>query len=85
MTIQESLKSQSSKQWKLTQLARHETVNTRSKHYSPKVEGSIPSRGNFLLNLFCSDTILADQFRISPHRCNVILGIENCVKRGLFP
>ena len=25
------------------------------------------------------------QFRISPHRPNVILGIENRVKKGLFP
>ena len=25
------------------------------------------------------------QFRISPHRPNVILGIENCIKKGLFP
>ena len=39
---------------KKAQLARHETVNTRSEHYSPRVEGSIPVRGNFLLNLFCS-------------------------------
>ena len=26
-----------------------------------------------------------EQFRISPHRPNVILGIENHVKKGLFP
>ena len=26
---------------KIAQLARHETVNTRSEHYSPRVEGSI--------------------------------------------
>ena len=28
-------------------MGRHETVNTRSEHYSPRVEGSIPVRGNF--------------------------------------
>ena len=38
----------------------HETVNTGNEHYSPMVEGSIPVRGNFSWNLFCSDTILAE-------------------------
>ena len=28
-------------------MARHETVKTRSEHYSPRVKGSIPVRGNF--------------------------------------
>ena len=28
---------------------------------------------------------ICPQFRISPHRRNVILGIENHVKKGLFP
>ena len=32
----------------------------RSEHCGPRVEGSIPVRNNFLLNLFCSNTILAD-------------------------
>ena len=30
---------------KIVQLGRHETVNTRSEHYSPSVAGSIPVRG----------------------------------------
>ena len=60
MTIKGSLKSQSFKQWELAQLAKHETVNTRSEHYSPRVMGSIPVRGIFLLNLFCSNTILVE-------------------------
>ena len=48
--------SQSFKQWELAQLARHETVNTRSEQYSPRIEGSI----NVRENLFCSNTILAE-------------------------
>ena len=32
---------------KIVQLGRHETVNTRSEHYSPSVVGSIPVRGKF--------------------------------------
>ena len=48
------------KQWELAQLERHETVSTRSEHYSLRLEGSIFVRGNFLLNLFCSNTILAE-------------------------
>ena len=32
---------------KMAQIGRHETVNTRSEHYSPGVESSIPVRGNF--------------------------------------
>ena len=44
----------------LTQMGRHETVNTRSVHYSPRVEGSSPVRGNFLMDLFCSNTTLAE-------------------------
>ena len=32
----------------------------RSEHYSPTVEGSIHVRGNFLLNLFCSNAILTE-------------------------
>ena len=42
------MKSQSFKQWEVAQLGRHETVNTRSEHYSPIITGSIPVRGNFL-------------------------------------
>ena len=50
--IKGSLKTQSFKQWKLAQLARHVTVNP-----SHRVKGSIPVReGLFLLNLFCSNT-----------------------------
>ena len=45
---------------KITQMGRHETVNTRSVHYSPRVEGSSPVRGNFLMDLFCSNTTLAE-------------------------
>ena len=32
---------------KIAQMGRHDIVNTRSEHYSPRVEGSIPVRGNF--------------------------------------
>ena len=32
---------------KIAQLGRYETVNTRSEHHSPRVEGSIPVGGNF--------------------------------------
>ena len=28
-------------------MGRHETVNTRSEHHSPKVKDSIPVKGNF--------------------------------------
>ena len=44
------------------QLGRHETVNTKSKHYNPRLEGSMLVRGDFLLSLFCSSrsTILAE-------------------------
>ena len=45
---------------KIAQLRRHETVNTRSEHYSPWVASSILLRGNYLLNLFCYNTILAE-------------------------
>ena len=45
---------------KIAQLGRHETVNARSEHYSLRIAGLIPVRGNFLLNLFCSNTILAE-------------------------
>ena len=31
---------------KIAQIGRHETVNTKSEHYSPRLEGSIPVRGN---------------------------------------
>ena len=34
--------------------------NTRSGHYSPRVEGSIPVRGNFFLNFVCSNAILIE-------------------------
>ena len=44
----------------VAQLARQETVNTRSEHYSNRVEGSIPVRGNLLPNLICSNTFLAE-------------------------
>ena len=33
---------------KIAQMARQDTVKTRSEHHSPRVEGSIPVRGNFL-------------------------------------
>ena len=38
------------------------TVNTKSEHYNPRVESSVPVRGDSLLSLFCSDrsTILAE-------------------------
>ena len=41
---------------KIAQLGRHET----EKHYSPRVTGSIPVRGNFWLNLFHSNKILVE-------------------------
>ena len=31
---------------KIAQMGRHETVNTRTEHNSPRVEGSINVRGN---------------------------------------
>ena len=31
---------------KIAQMGRHKTENTRNEHYSPRVEGSIPVRGN---------------------------------------
>ena len=43
---------------KIAQLGRHENLNT-SEVYSPRATGSIPVRGNFLLNLFFSDINLA--------------------------
>ena len=46
MTTSRSLKSQSVKQWELVQLARNETVNTGTEHYSPRVKSSIPVRSN---------------------------------------
>ena len=45
---------------KIAQMGRHKTVSTRSEYCGPKVVGSIPVRGHFLLNLFCSNTILAE-------------------------
>ena len=33
---------------KIAQMGSHEAINTRSEHYGPRVEGSIPVRGNFL-------------------------------------
>ena len=38
---------------KITQMGMHETVNTRSEQYSPRVEGSISVTGNF-----CAELIL---------------------------
>ena len=32
---------------KIAQLGKHETVNTRSEHYSPGLEATIPVRSNF--------------------------------------
>ena len=32
---------------KIAQLGKQKTVNTRSEHFSPRVAGSIPDRGNF--------------------------------------
>ena len=60
MTIQGSLKCQSFKQWKLSQMRRHETVNTKREHYSPRVASLIPEIDNFLLNLLWSNTILEE-------------------------
>ena len=45
---------------KIAWMGRHETVNTRSEQYNYRVMGSVPVRGNFFANLFCSNTILAD-------------------------
>ena len=45
---------------KIAQMGRHEILNARSEHHPPRVEGSIPVGGNFLLNLFYSSTILAE-------------------------
>ena len=45
---------------KITQLGRHETANTSSEHFSLRVAGSIPVRGKILLNLFYSNSILAE-------------------------
>ena len=45
---------------KIFQMGRLETVNPRSEHYSPKVESSIPTEGNFLLNLIYYNTVLAE-------------------------
>ena len=42
---------------KIAQMGRHETVNTESENYGPRLEGLIPVRGNFLLKLFCSNSI----------------------------
>ena len=36
---------------KIAQMGRHETVNTRSGHYSARVKGSIPVRGNFTITI----------------------------------
>ena len=33
--------------WKIAQMGRHETVNTKIEVYSHRAEGSIPVRGNF--------------------------------------
>ena len=38
---------------KIAQMGRHETEHTRYEHYNPKVEDSIPMKGNFLLKLVC--------------------------------
>ena len=56
----------------IAQLGRHDTVDTRSEHYSPsvsgsipvRVTGSIPVRVTFLQNLFCSNTILVELLKI---------------------
>ena len=49
-----SLQSQSFKQWKLAQFARHETF---TKILGPQVQSLID--GTSLLNLFCSNTIIS--------------------------
>ena len=36
---------------KIAQMGRHETVNTKSENYGPRVEGLIPVRDNFLLKI----------------------------------
>ena len=56
--IQPVLKIPQSIFGKIAQVGRHKTINTRSEHYSDGVQGSIPVRGNFFLNLFCPNTIL---------------------------
>ena len=38
---------------KIAEMGRHETVSIRSEYYSPKIEGTIPVRGNF-----CTEIIL---------------------------
>ena len=45
---------------KIAQMGRHETVNTRSEHYSPRVKGSILVRDNIFAEFICSNTILAE-------------------------
>ena len=45
--------------------------------------GVITSTGNRTHNAVIH--LYPVQFRISPHRCNAILGIENWVQKGLFP
>ena len=37
---------------RIAQLERHRTANTTIEHYSTRVTGSSPVRGNFLLNSF---------------------------------
>ena len=39
---------------KIAQMGRYDTQNTRSEHYSPRVEGSIPVGGN----IFAEFTLL---------------------------
>ena len=44
----------------IAQLARYETVNTRSEHYNPKAKGSSPVRGSFFAEfilLLCNSGI----------------------------
>ena len=39
---------------KIAQMGRHENVNTRSEHYSSRIKGSIPVRGNFFAEFIYS-------------------------------
>ena len=47
---------------KITQMGRHESVETRSEHYRQYLGSRVQSMlaTTFLLNLFCSNTILAE-------------------------
>ena len=52
-------------------MERHEAISTRSDHYSPRVEGSIPVRGHF----FAEVILLQYNSEVVPERS--ILGTRN--------